>query len=103
MLRDRAARRRAVTFAILVAACLMLLAVGRSAPAQELRRGVNFALAPVQDALANGTRALTSVLGAVTEIDTLRRENLGLSASLEELEEAAARAGVDLAPIAHLL
>jgi rod shape-determining protein MreC len=87
MLRDRAARRRAVTFALLVAACLMLLAVGRSAPAQELRRGVNFALAPVQDALSNATRSLTSVLGAVTEIDQLRRDNLALTAHVDELED----------------
>ncbi|CAN5854779.1 hypothetical protein BH23CHL8_BH23CHL8_03710 [soil metagenome] len=91
MLRERAARRRAVAFALLVAACLMLLAVGRSAPAQEFRRGMNFALAPVQDVLANATRSLTSVLGAVTEIDQLRRENLGLSARVDELDDEVAQ------------
>ena len=91
MLRDRAARRRAVALVLLVAACLALLAVGRSAPAQELRRGVNFALAPVQDALSGATRSLAAVLGAVTEIDQLRRDNLLLTTRVRDLEDEVAQ------------
>ena len=91
MLRDRSTRRRGVTFAILVAACLMLLAVGRSAPAEELRSGVNFALAPIRETLADSTRSLADVIGAITEIDQMRRENLDMSARLEELQQEVAQ------------
>ena len=42
---------------------------------QELRRGVRFAVAPVQETLADGTRSVTDVLGAFGEIEGLRREN----------------------------
>ena len=85
MLSDRGARRRSVIFALLVGFCLVLLAISASPPVQEFRRGINFAVAPVQNALADGTRSVTSVLGAIGEMDTLRRENLELRASLEEL------------------
>jgi rod shape-determining protein MreC len=85
MLSDRHARRRILTFTVLVGLCLVLLAVSSSGPVQEFRRGINFAVSPVQDTLAEGTRSVTSVLGAIGEIDLLRRENLELRASVEEL------------------
>ena len=58
-LRERAhARKRAIVFtARSSVACLVLLAVGRSEPAQELRRGVHFAVSPIQ-ARARGRDAL---------------------------------------------
>jgi rod shape-determining protein MreC len=86
MLRDRYARRRLITFIVLVGLCLTMLAASGSAPVAELRNGVKFAFAPVQDTLADGTRSLTSVFGAISEVDTLRRENDELTASVERLE-----------------
>ena len=69
-LRDqRTPRKRAIVFTGIVGACLVLLAVGRSEPAQELRRGVHYAVSPIQAALAGGTRSVTQVLGAFAEID----------------------------------
>ena len=87
MLRDRLARRRAVVFVLLVGLCLAMLVVSGSAPVQELRRGVIFAVSPVQDTLADGTRSVTSVLGAFGEIDTLRRENQDLQAQVAQLQD----------------
>ena len=86
-MRDRYARRRAITFVVLVGLCLVLLAVSGSAPVQELRRGVNFAVAPVQGTLSDGTKSITEVLAAFGEIDTLRRENQDLGARLAQLED----------------
>lgn len=87
MLRDRHARRRVLVFFVLVALCLAMLVVSASAPVQELRRGFNFAVAPLQDSLSDGTRAVTQVLGAFGEIESLRRENLDLHSTLQQLDE----------------
>jgi rod shape-determining protein MreC len=82
---QRTPRKRALIFTAIVGACLALLAVGRSEPAQELRRGVHFAVSPIQAALAGGTRSVTQVLGAFAEIEQLRQENRALSSQVEEL------------------
>ncbi len=87
MLRDRHARRRLIEFIVLVGLCLAMLVVSGSAPVDELRRGVKFAIAPVQDSLSNGTRSLTSVLGAFGEVDMLRRENQDLRTTVDMLQD----------------
>lgn len=87
MLRDRSSRRRLVVYVILVGLCLAMLVVSGSAPVQELRRGVHFAVAPVQETLSDGTRAVTDVFGAFGEIESLRRQNLDLQATVQQLEE----------------
>jgi rod shape-determining protein MreC len=87
MLRDRNARRRLVVFGVLVGLCLAMLVVSGSAPVQELRRGVHFAIAPVQESLSTGTRSVTDVLGAFGEIEGLRRQNLDLQTTVQQLEE----------------
>jgi rod shape-determining protein MreC len=87
MLRDRAARRRAIVYAMLVAASLLLLATSNTAPIETARRGVNFAIAPIQDVFAGGVRALTSMFDAVAEIDQLRHDNASLEARVKQLED----------------
>ena len=87
MLNDRTTRRRAIVFVVLVGLCLALLLVGGTAPAQEFRRGVLYAVTPVQESLSDGTRAVTDVLGAFGEIESLRRENLALRSSVQQLQE----------------
>lgn len=84
---DRYARRRLVTFVVLLGLCVAMLVVSGSGPVQELRRGVKFAIAPLQDSLGEGTRSVTSVVSAITEVDTLRRENQVLSESVQRLED----------------
>ena len=75
MLRDRYARRRLFTFMVLVLLSVGMIAVSDTGPVTELRNGVRFAFTPVQDTLGEGTRSLTSVVDAISEVDTLRREN----------------------------
>ena len=90
-LRERAPRKRALTYGAIVVVCLVLLAVGRTEPAQEVRRGVHFAVSPIQAALAGGTRSFTSVLGAFAEIDRLRLENRALRGEVDELTQEVAQ------------
>ena len=85
MLRDRYARRRLITFVVLVVLSVGLIAVDGTRPVSEMRSGVRFAVAPVQDVLSDGTRTVTSVIGAITEVDALRRENDELQAEVERL------------------
>jgi rod shape-determining protein MreC len=87
MLRDHHARRRLITFVVLVGVCVVMLAASASAPVEELRRGVKFAIAPVQDTLSDGTRSVTSVLDAFSEVDRLRRENRDLRAAVDVFED----------------
>ena len=90
MLSDRSTRRRIVAFGVLVGVCAVMLAVSGSAPVQELRKGVHFAISPMQETLSEGTRSVTSVLGALSEIDTLRLENEELRTTVDRLEDEVA-------------
>jgi rod shape-determining protein MreC len=72
---------------MLVAVSLLLLAFSDSRPIRDLRGGVNFALAPVQEALAGATRSVGSVFSAFAEIDQLRRENRDLNRELSQLRQ----------------
>jgi rod shape-determining protein MreC len=87
VIRDRHARRRLLAYGLLVALCLMMLAVSGSRPVTELRNGVRYAVAPIQDFLSQGTDSVTSVLGAIRDVDTLRRDNQELSATVAQLRD----------------
>jgi len=87
----RVARRRAVTFTVLVAVCLLLLAISDTAPMQDVRQGLGYAATPVQAALSGFTRGLTSVVGAIADLDRLRQENDQLRAANQALTEANAQ------------
>ncbi len=87
MLRDRATRRHLFVLVVLVGLCLVMLVVSGSAPIREFRRGIQFAVSPMQDTLADGTRSVTAVIGAFSEIDSLRRENDELRFNVERLED----------------
>ncbi|MFV2063227.1 MAG: rod shape-determining protein MreC [Chloroflexota bacterium] len=90
MLRAHGSRRRVATFVLLVGLSLAMLAVSGSAPVRELRRGVIFAVSPLQGVLSDGTRSVTQVLGAFGEIDTLRRERQDLQTQVDGLEDEVA-------------
>ena len=90
MLRDRFARRRLIAFSVLTVLSVGLIYVSDSGPVSELRSGIRFAVTPVQDTLSEGTRSVTSVVGAITEVDTLRRENDVLTAEVERLTDQVA-------------
>ncbi len=95
MLRDRFARRRLVAFGVLVMLSVGMIAVSDTRPVDELRNGVRFAITPVQDTLGEATRSVTSVFGAISEVDTLRREK-------DELAEEVDRLGDQLAVMESL-
>jgi rod shape-determining protein MreC len=86
MLQTRTARRQAVAYALLVALSILLLAVSASPPLLELRRGVAFAMAPLQNTLRDATRTVGSWFAALGEIERLRLANEDLSRQLAELE-----------------
>jgi len=86
VLSSRASRRRGVTYAVLVATSLVLLAVSNTGPVRELQRGVGFALTPIQTGLAGFTRNVTSVFSTIAEIDRLRQDNRLLEQRNQELE-----------------
>ena len=63
------------------------MAFSRSGPLLDLRKGVGFALAPIQDTLRQGTRTVTSVFATINEIEQLRQEYI-TTARVKGLSEA---------------
>ena len=86
MLQTPAQRRQAAIFALLIALSILLLAFSASPPLQELRRGVAFAMAPLQGSLRDATRQVGSWFAALGEIERLRLANEDLARRLQELE-----------------
>jgi rod shape-determining protein MreC len=88
MLTDRTVRRQLVTFSLLIATCMLLLAFSDTRPVQDLRGGVNFALAPIREALTGGARAVSSVFTSIADLEQLRREVQAQAERIQQLEEA---------------
>ncbi|HEX2470443.1 MAG TPA: rod shape-determining protein MreC [Candidatus Limnocylindrales bacterium] len=82
---DRIARRRSIAFGILVAACLVLMALSSNPLVRELQSGVGFAFRPIQGALNEVASGVASIGAAVAEIDRLRVDNGSLRAENERL------------------
>jgi len=85
ILANRTTRRRGVAYGLLLGICLILMAASNTSVAAELQRGVGFAFRPIESALTDGARSVTSVAGAITEIDHLRLENQTLTGDNERL------------------
>ena len=88
MLSDRTLRRQLVTFSLLIATCLLLLAFSDTKPIQDVRGGVNYALTPIRDALSGGARAVGSLFTSLADLDHLRRENEAQADLIQQLQEA---------------
>ena len=86
MLATPTAKRQAIAYVSLLVVSLLLLAFSSSVPLLELRRGIGFAMAPVQASLRDATRQVTSVFAAVGQIEQLRQENADLARRVDELE-----------------
>jgi rod shape-determining protein MreC len=78
LLASKQARRRWITFTILLAITLLMMAFSANPYIQEAQRGLSFALRPFQGAIAGFADGVAEVAGAVTEIDELRTENAAL-------------------------
>jgi len=81
-----AVKRQVAVYVGLVVLTILLLAFSSSAPLIELRRGLGFALSPIQDSLRQGTRTVTSIFGTISEIDELRQQNEDLTRRVQEAE-----------------
>jgi rod shape-determining protein MreC len=88
MLSTPLAKRQAAIYVALIVISLLLLALSSTAPLLQLRQGIGFAMAPIQQVLRDGTRQVTSIFAAVSEIEQLRQENADLSRRVDELEIA---------------
>jgi rod shape-determining protein MreC len=79
-------RRQAVLYVVLLAVSLLLLAFSSSAPIAELRRGVGFAMAPIQEGLRGGARTVGSLFATIGEIERLRQQNEDLTRQLNVVQ-----------------
>jgi rod shape-determining protein MreC len=84
-LQDRQARRRATTFAALLALSFALIVVSDTAPLREFQKGIGFAFAPIQGLLSSTTKGIVGIFSAITEIDQLRQRNVELTDENEHL------------------
>ena len=78
LLQNRRARRRGIVFTVLVVITLLLMAFSANPAVAELKRGVQFALRPIQGAVAGFASDVSSVVGSVGEINQLRIDNAAL-------------------------
>lgn len=85
MFKSRSARRQVILYVGLLTITLLLIAFSSSAPLTELRRGVGFAMAPIQDTMRGAGQAVSSFFATLGEIDRLRRENQELTTRVNEL------------------
>jgi rod shape-determining protein MreC len=93
LLSNRQARRRGITFAILLAITLLLMAFSANPYVRELQLGMSFALRPLEGAVASAADGVANVASAIAEIDTLRIDNAALRDENERLQNENARLG----------
>jgi len=91
---NRAARRRAVAFTVLLSISLILMAISSSPGVTEFQNAMAYALRPIQGVLHSAAASVANAVTTIGEIDrlhsdnvTLRRENDRLTA--EQLRAAA--------------
>lgn len=78
LLSNRKARRRGITFLVLMVITLLLMAFSANPAVLELKRGLQFALRPIQGAVAGLASDVSSVFGSIGEINQLRVDNAAL-------------------------
>jgi rod shape-determining protein MreC len=88
---SKQARRRGITFAVLIAITLLLMAFSGNTIVQNLQNGMSFAFRPFQGALDGMADGVAGIAGAITEIDQLRSENAALRDENERLANDNAR------------
>jgi rod shape-determining protein MreC len=91
VLASRQSRRRGITFTVLIAITLLLMAFSANPYVQDLQSGLSFALRPFQGAIAGVADSVAGVAGAVGEIESLRTENTTLRDENEQLRNENAR------------
>jgi rod shape-determining protein MreC len=95
LLANKAVRRRAGAYVVLLVASLILMTVSSNPLVRDVQNGVAFAFKPFQVALNDVARDVSSIATTIAEIDRLRQENADLRADNERLE-AESRAAAEL-------
>lgn len=86
MLTNRSVRRQVVVYVMLLAFSMLILAFSSSPPVTQLRSGVGYAMAPIQEVLRGAGRTVGSIFSAFGEIERLRLQNEDLARRLNEVE-----------------
>jgi rod shape-determining protein MreC len=89
---SRATRRRGIAFAILLGLSFVMMAFSSNPTVLDLQRGLSFAFRPIESALDDAAKAVSSVIGAIGDIDHIRIENAQLREENERLKAENARA-----------
>jgi rod shape-determining protein MreC len=90
----RAARRRAVTFTILLSVSLILMAISSSPGVTEFQNAMAYALRPIQGALHDAAATVSNAVGAIGEIQGLHSDNAALRRENERLAADNLRAAI---------
>ncbi len=88
---NRQTRRRAITFAVLIAITLLLMAFSGNPYIREIQRGFQFALTPIESGLKSMADAVAQVGASIGEIDRLHTENAALRDENDQLTNENAR------------
>jgi rod shape-determining protein MreC len=91
LLATRSARRRGITFAILLVVSVGLMGMSSNPALKEVQRGLGFALRPFQVALDQAAAGIASMGAAFQEMDRLRLDNAALREEVERLRNDNAR------------
>src|SRR4051812_15483149 len=91
VLASKTTRRRGLAYVLLLALTLILMAFSSSPAVGQLQQGVGFAFRPIQGGLNDIGRGVTSIFGALTEMDQLRVANQALEQENQRLAAENAR------------
>src|SRR4051812_2126324 len=92
MFANRATRRRAVTFTILLSVSLILMAISSSPGVTEFQNAMGYALRPIQGALHDVADGIASAVAAIGDIDRLHSDNAALRQENQRLANENLRA-----------
>jgi rod shape-determining protein MreC len=86
VLTNRSVRRQVVVYVLLLAVSMLILAFSHSEPVSQLRRGVGYAMAPIQETLRGAGQTVGSLFTTIGDIERLRQQNEDLARRLNEVE-----------------
>src|SRR6478736_8734169 len=85
MFATRASRRRVVSFTILLAISLILMAISSSPGVTDFQNAMAYALRPIQGAIHSAADSVANAVAAVGEIQGLHSDNAALRRENERL------------------